>query len=133
MVVFIMYTLFSLYWSKCIASDPAHIKLTMPALSPTMNEGNLAKWRKKEGDKVNPGDVLAEVETDKATVDFESVEEGYIARILLPEGSNGVKVGTLVAIMAESEADIAAFKNFTVRSPFCNLEMLILVIGICCS
>eukprot|EP00475_Leptophrys_vorax_P041731 TRINITY_DN78776_c0_g1_i1.p1 TRINITY_DN78776_c0_g1~~TRINITY_DN78776_c0_g1_i1.p1 ORF type:complete len:595 (-),score=167.61 TRINITY_DN78776_c0_g1_i1:32-1816(-) len=95
------------------SSYPSHIKLTMPALSPTMSEGNLAKWRKKEGDKVNAGDVLAEVETDKATVDFESVEEGYIARILLPEGSNGVKVGALVAILAESESDIVAFKDFS--------------------
>jgi pyruvate dehydrogenase E2 component (dihydrolipoamide acetyltransferase) len=84
----------------------------MPALSPTMSEGNLAKWRKNVGDKVEAGDVLAEVETDKATVDFESVEEGYIAKIFVPDGSNQVPVGKLVAILAESEADIAAFKDF---------------------
>lgn len=86
----------------------------MPALSPTMSEGNLAKWRKKEGDKVNAGDVLAEVETDKATVDFESVEEGYLAKILVAEGAHAVPVGKLVAILAESEADMAAFKDFVV-------------------
>lgn len=98
---------------RFMSSLPAHIKLSMPALSPTMSEGTLAKWRKQEGDAVNPGDVLAEVETDKATVDFESVEEGFLAKILVKEGAGIIPVGKLVAILCENEADIAAFKDFT--------------------
>ena len=67
----------------------------MPALSPTMEEGTLAKWLVKEGDKVKSGDILAEIETDKATMEFEAVDEGTIAKILVPEGTDGVKVGTV--------------------------------------
>ena len=81
------------------------IELKMPALSPTMEEGTLAKWLVKEGDSVVSGDLLAEIETDKATMEFEAVDEGVIARILIPEGSDGVKVGTPIALMAaEGEA-----------------------------
>ena len=76
------------------------IELKMPALSPTMEEGTLAKWLVKEGDTVASGDILAEIETDKATMEFEAVDEGTIARILIPEGSDGVKVGTPIAILA---------------------------------
>ena len=76
------------------------IELKMPALSPTMEEGTLAKWLVKEGDTVSSGDILAEIETDKATMEFEAVDEGKIARILVPEGSDGVKVGTPIAILA---------------------------------
>jgi pyruvate dehydrogenase E2 component (dihydrolipoamide acetyltransferase) len=76
------------------------IELKMPALSPTMEEGTLAKWLVKEGDDVKSGDILAEIETDKATMEFEAVDEGKIARILVPEGSEGVKVGAPIAIMA---------------------------------
>ena len=76
------------------------IELKMPALSPTMEEGTLAKWLVKEGDTVSSGDILAEIETDKATMEFEAVDEGKIAKILVPEGSDGVKVGTPIAIMA---------------------------------
>src|SRR3954464_8129640 len=76
------------------------IELKMPALSPTMEEGTLAKWLVKEGDTVVAGDLLAEIETDKATMEFEAVDEGKIARILVPEGSEGVKVGAPIAIMA---------------------------------
>jgi pyruvate dehydrogenase E2 component (dihydrolipoamide acetyltransferase) len=75
------------------------IELKMPALSPTMEEGTLAKWLVKEGDTVSSGDILAEIETDKATMEFEAVDEGKIARILVPEGSDGVKVGTPIAIL----------------------------------
>jgi len=81
------------------------IELKMPALSPTMEEGTLAKWLVKEGDEVSSGDILAEIETDKATMEFEAVDEGKIARILVPEGTDGVKVGTAIAILAgEGEA-----------------------------
>ena len=76
------------------------IELKMPALSPTMEEGTLAKWLVKEGDTVSSGDLLAEIETDKATMEFEAVDEGVIAKILVPEGSDGVKVGTPIAILA---------------------------------
>jgi len=86
------------------------IELKMPALSPTMEEGTLAKWLVKEGDKVESGDVLAEIETDKATMEFEAVDEGTISKILVPEGTDGVKVGAPIAILAgEGErADMAA-------------------------
>ena len=77
----------------------------MPALSPTMEKGNLAKWLKKEGDKVKSGDILAEIETDKATMEFEAIDEGTIAQILVPEGSEGVKVGAVIARIAEEGED----------------------------
>jgi pyruvate dehydrogenase E1 component beta subunit len=81
------------------------IELKMPALSPTMEEGTLAKWLVKEGDSVSSGDILAEIETDKATMEFEAVDEGTISKILVPEGTDGVKVGTVIAMMGgEGEA-----------------------------
>ncbi|MBU2483480.1 MAG: pyruvate dehydrogenase complex dihydrolipoamide acetyltransferase [Alphaproteobacteria bacterium] len=76
------------------------INITMPALSPTMEEGNLAKWLVKEGDKVGPGDVIAEIETDKATMEVEAVDEGTVAKIVVPAGTEGVKVNALIAILA---------------------------------
>ena len=75
------------------------LELKMPALSPTMEEGTLAKWLVKEGDNVSSGDILAEIETDKATMEFEAVDEGTISKILIPEGTDGVKVGTVIALM----------------------------------
>jgi len=84
------------------------IELKMPALSPTMEEGTLAKWLVKEGDKVASGDILAEIETDKATMEFEAVDEGTVARILVPEGSEGVKVGAPIAILAGEGEDASA-------------------------
>src|SRR5690348_9159532 len=75
-------------------------ELKMPALSPTMEEGTLAKWLVKEGDDVKSGDILAEIETDTATMEFEAVDEGKIAKILVPEGTDGVKVGQPIAILA---------------------------------
>src|SRR5215210_6500358 len=76
------------------------IELKMPALSPTMEEGTLAKWLVKEGDEVKSGDILAEIETDKATMEFEAVDEGTIAKILVAEGTDGVKVGQPIALLA---------------------------------
>ena len=76
------------------------IELKMPALSPTMEEGTLAKWLVKEGDSVKSGDILAEIETDKATMEFEAVDEGVISSITIPEGTDGVKVGTVIALIA---------------------------------
>jgi pyruvate dehydrogenase E2 component (dihydrolipoamide acetyltransferase) len=81
--------------------------IQMPALSPTMEEGTLAKWLVKEGDSVSSGDLLAEIETDKATMEFEAVDEGIVAKILVAEGSEGVKVGTVIAIIAEEGEDVA--------------------------
>ena len=84
------------------------IELKMPALSPTMEEGTLAKWLVKEGDTVSSGDILAEIETDKATMEFEAVDEGTIAKILVAEGSDGVKVGTPIALIAGEGEDANA-------------------------
>ncbi len=75
------------------------VELKMPALSPTMEEGTLAKWLVKEGDSVSSGDILAEIETDKATMEFEAVDEGTISKILVPAGTDGVKVGTVIAVI----------------------------------
>nr|MDQ3078156.1 E3 binding domain-containing protein [Pseudomonadota bacterium] len=75
-------------------------ELKMPALSPTMEEGTLAKWLVKEGDSVKSGDLLAEIETDKATMEFEAVDEGVVTKILVAEGTDGVKVGTAIALIA---------------------------------
>jgi pyruvate dehydrogenase E2 component (dihydrolipoamide acetyltransferase) len=84
------------------------IELKMPALSPTMEEGTLAKWLVKEGDTVKSGDIMAEIETDKATMEFEAVDEGTIAQILVPEGTDGVKVGAVIAVIAAEGEDASA-------------------------
>lgn len=89
------------------------IDIKMPALSPTMEEGTLAKWLVKEGDTVKAGDLMAEIETDKATMEFEAVDEGVIAKILIAEGTDGVKVGTVIAVLAgegEDASSVAAPK-----------------------
>ncbi|MCJ8336646.1 MAG: E3 binding domain-containing protein, partial [Epibacterium sp.] len=77
------------------------IEVLMPALSPTMEEGTLAKWLVKEGDTVSSGDLIAEIETDKATMEFEAVDEGVVGKILVAEGAEGVKVNTLIAVLLE--------------------------------
>ena len=84
------------------------VELKMPALSPTMEEGTLAKWLVKEGDEVKSGDILAEIETDKATMEFEAVDEGTIVSIAVPEGTDGVKVGTVIATIAGEGEDASA-------------------------
>lgn len=83
------------------------IEIKMPALSPTMEEGTLAKWLVKEGDMVKSGDIMAEIETDKATMEFEAVDEGVIAKILVAEGTDNVKVGTAIALLAEEGEDVS--------------------------
>ncbi|PRQ58677.1 putative dihydrolipoyllysine-residue acetyltransferase [Rosa chinensis] len=93
------------------ADLPPHIVVEMPALSPTMSQGNIAVWRKKEGDKIEVGDVLCEIETDKATLEFECLEEGYLAKILAPEGSKDVAVGQPIAVTVEDAADLETVKN----------------------
>jgi len=84
------------------------VNILMPALSPTMEKGNLAKWLKKEGDKVKPGDVIAEIETDKATMEYESIDEGTLAKIVVPEGTQDVPVNQLIAVLAEEGEDVKA-------------------------
>ena len=84
------------------------IDILMPALSPTMEKGNLAKWLKKEGDKVAPGDVIAEIKTDKATMEVEAIDEGVLAKIVVPEGSADVPVNQLIAVLATEGEDAKA-------------------------
>ena len=86
------------------------IQVLMPALSPTMEKGNLAKWLKKEGDTVKSGDVIAEIETDKATMEVEAVDEGTLGKILVPEGTNDVAVNTPIAMILAEGEDQAALK-----------------------
>ncbi|MCB1451074.1 MAG: pyruvate dehydrogenase complex E1 component subunit beta [Nitratireductor sp.] len=92
-------------------------EILMPALSPTMEEGNLAKWLVKEGDKVAPGDVIAEIETDKATMEVEAVDEGVIAKILIAAGSEGVKVNTPIAVLAGEGEDASAAASSATAAP----------------
>ena len=82
--------------------------ILMPALSPTMEKGNLAKWLKKEGDKVKSGDVIAEIETDKATMEVEAVDEGTLAKIVVPEGTQDVAVNDVIAVLAGDGEDVKA-------------------------
>lgn len=93
------------------------IELKMPALSPTMEEGTLAKWLVKEGDSVQSGDLLAEIETDKATMEFEAVDEGVISQILVPEGTDNVKVGTVIAVIAGEGEDASSAKASPTPAP----------------
>ncbi|KAI8090964.1 pyruvate dehydrogenase complex dihydrolipoamide acetyltransferase [Gilbertella persicaria] len=94
---------------------PAHSVIAMPALSPTMTAGGIGKFQKAVGDAINPGDVLVEIETDKAQMDFECQDEGYLAKILISEGDKDVPVGKPIAVFVEDEADIEAFKDFTLE------------------
>src|SRR2546423_14419492 len=82
------------------------VNILMPALSPTMDKGTLAKWLKREGDKVKSGDVIAEIETDKATMEYESIEDGVLAKIVVPEGTQDVPVNQLIAVLAQEGEDI---------------------------
>lgn len=88
------------------------VKILMPALSPTMTEGNLVRWLKKEGDSVKAGQVLAEIETDKATMEVEAVDEGTLAKIIVPEGTESVAVNTLIGVILEEDEEAAALDKF---------------------
>ena len=88
------------------------IEIRMPALSPTMTEGNLARWLKKEGDEVHSGDVIAEIETDKATMEYEAADEGRLGRIIVPEGAQGIKVNEPIALLLEEGEDVSALDKF---------------------
>ncbi|KAI8926673.1 2-oxoacid dehydrogenases acyltransferase-domain-containing protein [Entophlyctis helioformis] len=93
---------------------PAHTILRMPALSPTMTHGNIGQWHKKVGDEISPGDVLVEIETDKAQMDFECQEEGFLAKPLIAPGQKDVPVNTPLAILVENKADADKFANYVV-------------------
>ena len=93
------------------------IEILMPALSPTMTEGNLAKWLKKEGDEVRSGDVLAEIETDKATMEVEAVDDGKLGKILVPEGAQGIKVNQPIAVLLGDDEDPSALAAMMSQAP----------------
>lgn len=95
-------------------SFPPHTVVTMPALSPTMTAGNIGAWKKKAGDVIAPGDVLVEIETDKAQMDFEFQEDGVLAKILKESGEKDIAVGNPIAVMVGEEADVSAFESFTI-------------------
>ncbi|OBA26199.1 pyruvate dehydrogenase [Hanseniaspora valbyensis NRRL Y-1626] len=98
---------------RTYASFPPHTVIGMPALSPTMTQGGLAIWSMKAGDRLEPGCVLAEVETDKAQMEFEFQEDGFLAKTLVPEGSKDIPINAPIAVYVEDEADVPAFENFT--------------------
>lgn len=97
---------------RCYADLPEHTKVLLPALSPTMETGSIITWQKKEGDKVSEGDLLAEIETDKTTMGFETPEEGFVAKLFYPAGTRDIPIGRLICIIVENEADIGTFKDF---------------------
>ncbi|KAH7163551.1 2-oxoacid dehydrogenases acyltransferase-domain-containing protein [Dactylonectria estremocensis] len=109
-----MRTGFAAHAVRCYASFPSHQVIKMPALSPTMTQGNIGAWQKKAGDALAPGDVLVEIETDKAQMDFEFQEEGVLAKLLKESGEKDVPVGTPIAVFVEEGADVSAFESFTV-------------------
>ena len=85
----------------------------MAALSPTMEVGGVARWAKHEGESIGAGEIIVEIETDKATIDFEAQDDSYLAKILVPAGTSDIQVGTPLAITVEEESDVAAFANAT--------------------
>ena len=91
---------------------PPHVKVALPALSPTMELGTIVSWEKKEGDQVSEGDLLCEIETDKATMGFETPEEGYLAKIVINAGSKDIPIGKLLCIIVENQEDVAKFKDY---------------------
>src|SRR3954447_23643302 len=93
------------------------VNILMPALSPTMDKGTLAKWLKREGEKVKAGDVIAEIETDKATMEYESIDDGVMAKILVAEGSQDIPVNTLIAVLAGGGEDVKAASAAAAKAP----------------
>ncbi|OBA23891.1 pyruvate dehydrogenase [Metschnikowia bicuspidata var. bicuspidata NRRL YB-4993] len=106
---------FSLQMARLYSSGnfPSHVVIKMPALSPTMTQGGIASWSKAVGDELTPGEPIAEIETDKASMDFEFQEEGYLAKILVDAGAQDVPVGKPIAVYVEDKADVGAFDGFT--------------------
>jgi len=102
------------------SSLPEHHKVNLPALSPTMEMGTIVSWEKKVGDQVSEGDLLCEIETDKATMGFETPEEGYLAKVILPAGSKDIPIGRLLCIITTNEEDVAKFKDY--QPPLAAIE-----------
>mmetsp|Transcript_2679 Transcript_2679/g.3163 ORF Transcript_2679/g.3163 Transcript_2679/m.3163 type:complete len:233 (-) Transcript_2679:192-890(-) len=101
-----------IFYGRNFSSLPYHIVMGMPALSPTMEAGTISSWKVAEGEAFVAGDSLAEIETDKATIDFEAQDDGVIAKILVQAGSDEVKVGVPIVVTVEEEEDVAAFQDF---------------------
>ncbi|KAM3716362.1 Dihydrolipoyllysine-residue acetyltransferase component of pyruvate dehydrogenase complex [Dirofilaria immitis] len=91
---------------------PEHVEVGFPALSPTMHTGKLAKWHKQVGDRIIEGDLLCEIETDKSVMAFETTEEGFLAKIIIPEGTHGIRIGEPLCVICENKDDISAFSNY---------------------
>ncbi|KAF8003351.1 hypothetical protein HF325_002596 [Metschnikowia pulcherrima] len=106
---------FSLQMARLYSSGnfPSHVVIKMPALSPTMTQGGIASWSKEIGDELTPGEPIAEIETDKALMDFEFQEEGYLAKILVDAGAQDIPVGQPIAVYVEDKGDVGAFEGFT--------------------
>jgi pyruvate dehydrogenase E2 component (dihydrolipoamide acetyltransferase) len=118
----VLRTGFNSHVVRYYASFPDHQVIKMPALSPTMQAGNIGSWQKKIGDSIAPGEVLVEIETDKAQMDFEFQEEGIIAKILRDSGEKDVPVGSPIAVLVEEGADLAAFEKFSVEDAGGNVS-----------
>ncbi|KAG9410499.1 pyruvate dehydrogenase complex dihydrolipoamide acetyltransferase component (E2) [Aphanomyces cochlioides] len=101
-------------WTRHFASYPPHEVVGLPALSPTMEQGNLSKWLLKEGDAITAGDIICQIETDKAVVDYEAQDDMFLARILVPEGTEGIVVGQPIMVTVDSQSDVGAFADFKV-------------------
>ena len=101
---------------KRFLSYPPHLVVKMPALSPTMTQGNIGSWKKQLGDSVSSGDLLVEIETDKAQMDLECQEEGFLAKIIVKENTSDVKVGQAICVLAENEQDVSKFADFSIDS-----------------
>ena len=95
-----------------MADLPSHIRVALPAISPTMEMGTIVNWEKKVGDQVSEGDLLCEIETDKATMGFETPDEGYLAKIVIEAGSKDIPIGKLLCIIVENQEDVAKFKDY---------------------
>ena len=98
---------------RWLSTYPPHEIIPMAALSPTMEVGGVARWAKHEGESIGAGEIIVEIETDKATIDFEAQDDSYLAKILVPAGTSDIQVGTPLAITVEEESDVAAFANAT--------------------
>jgi len=110
-----------LRWLRWASSLPEHVVLEMPALSPTMSQGNIIKWLIKEGEGFSTGDAICDIETDKATVSYDVQEDGYLAKIVQPDGAQDIPVGAPIAVTVEEATEVAAFKSWS--PPEVNLDM----------
>ncbi|GLE10028.1 hypothetical protein PINS_up022002 [Pythium insidiosum] len=104
--------------ARSFSSYPPHEVVGLPALSPTMEQGNLASWRLKEGDKISAGDIICQIETDKAVVDFEAQDDMYLAKILVPEGTENILIGQPIMVTTDEEEHLAGLKDFKLDASF---------------